>query len=190
MLQKDICVVLNTKRGKISVNLIQTSKMKQFAFGLFFTFMLLSFSGADRVFPDATLKQLDGKSISVKSEFAKNKLTFVSFWATWCAPCKRELDAMAELYPGWKTKYGVQIMAISVDDARGFAKVPALVKSKGWEYNILVDSNQALQQALNFQSIPQSFLVDQEGNILYAHTGYSPGDEFELEDLFKKFTKE
>lgn len=163
--------------------------MKQFAFVLFITILLSSFTGTDRVFPDATLKSLDGKSVSVKSELAKNKLTFVSFWATWCAPCKRELDAMAELYPGWKMNYGVEILAISVDDSRGFAKVPALVKSKGWEYNILVDMNQSLQQSLSFQSIPQSFLVDQEGNILYSHTGYSPGDEFELEDLFKKYTK-
>lgn len=162
--------------------------MKQLTLAFFLTFFLSSFIADDRVFPDASLKTLDGKSVSMKDELAKTKLTYVSFWATWCAPCKRELDAMAELFPGWKDKYDLQIVAISVDDARGFAKVPALVKSKGWEYTILSDMNNNLQQSLNFQSIPQSFLVDAQGNILYSHTGYSPGDEFELEELFKKHT--
>ncbi|MCB0645219.1 MAG: TlpA family protein disulfide reductase [Saprospiraceae bacterium] len=164
--------------------------MKLLGWALFITIFATSFVADDRIFPDATLKTLDGKSVSIKDELAKNKLTYVSFWATWCAPCKRELDAMAELFPGWREKYNLNVIAISVDDARGFAKVPSLVKSKGWEYVILSDMNNTLQQSLNFQSIPQTFLVDAQGNILYSHTGYSPGDEFELEELFKKHTVE
>jgi thioredoxin-related protein len=69
------------------------------------------------------------------------------------------------------------------------AKVPGMVGSKGWEYTVLSDSKQTLQQALNFQTIPQTFLVDGEGNIVYTHNGYNPGDEYELEDKIAALMK-
>lgn len=153
------------------------------------SFLVLTAFVDDNVFPDATLKTMEGKSVKIKDEISKNDFTLISFWATWCAPCKRELDALAEVYPTWQKEYNFNVIAITVDDARGFAKVPALVKSKSWEYLILSDGNQALQQSLNFTSIPQTFLVDREGNIVYSHTGYSPGDEFELEIVLKKLKK-
>lgn len=140
-------------------------------------------------FPKATVKTLEGESVEIGEYIGNGKITVVSFWATWCAPCKRELDAVGELLPEWKEKYDVEVVAITLDNSRGLAKVPAMVQSKGWEYVILSDSKQQLQQALGFQSIPQSFLVDAEGNIVYSHTGYSPGDEFELEDEIKKLIK-
>lgn len=137
-------------------------------------------------FPDATLKGLDNKNVTLSEVFATNKYTFVSFWATWCAPCKRELDAMSELYPELKAAHGLQVVAITIDDIRGQSQIPAMVKSKGWEYLVLGDPNGTLQQSLNFPSIPQSYLVDQNGKIIYSHTGYKPGDEFELQDVLVK----
>jgi len=86
------------------------------------------------------------------------------------------------MYPDWQEEYGAELIAITIDDARYIAKVPALIETKGWEYTILADSKRELQKALNFQSVPQTFLLDAEGNIIYTHSGYNPGDEIELED--------
>jgi len=122
----------------------------------------------------------------MKQIFAKGKVTVISFWATWCSPCKRELDAIAEIYPDWQEDYDVELLAVTIDDARGVAKVPAMVSSKGWEYKVLSDSKQELQRALNFQTVPQTFLLNAAGEIVYTHSGYSPGDEFELEEEIKK----
>ena len=136
-------------------------------------------------FPSTVIKTLDGEKVNTADYISKNKLTIVSFWASWCSPCKRELDAFADFYEEWK-EAGVDVLAITIDDSRGLAKVPGIVASKNWEYQILADSKQDLQRALNFQTIPQTFLVDANGQIIYTHNGYNPGDEYELDDKIQE----
>ena len=140
-------------------------------------------------FPSVAIKTLDGKSVNIQDYTNNGKITVVSFWASWCTPCKRELDAVHEIYEEWLDKYDVQLLAITIDDARGLAKVPAMVKSKGWDFTILADTKQELQRLLNFQTIPQTFLLDQNGEIVYAHNGYNPGDELELEKKIAALSK-
>jgi peroxiredoxin len=136
--------------------------------------------------PDVELKTLDGQTVKILDYVGGDKITVVSFWATWCSPCKRELDAISEIYSDWNEGFGVDLIAVTIDDARGLTKVPAMVESKGWEFTVLSDAKQELKRALNFQTVPQTFLIDQSGNIVYTHSGYNPGDEFELEDEIKK----
>ncbi len=151
---------------------------------LVFICFLVGFSSlnAQKVMPDIDLKDLSGETVNIKETVSKGNLTVISFWATWCSPCKRELDAIVDIYPDWKADHGVEFIAITIDNVRGLAKVPGMVEAKGWEYTILSDANQELQSALNFETVPQTFLIDGEGNIIYEHNGYNPGDEFELED--------
>ena len=119
--------------------------------------------------------------MSTGDYIGNGNLTVVSFWASWCSPCKRELDAFADFTEDWD-ELGVDVIAITIDNARGLAKVPGIVASKGWEYTILSDSKQDIQRALNFQTIPQTYLLDRQGNIIYTHNGFSPGDEYELDE--------
>jgi cytochrome c biogenesis protein CcmG, thiol:disulfide interchange protein DsbE len=151
-------------------------------------FLLCSFTTGKK-FPAASIKTIEGKTVNVQDYIGKGNLVIVSFWASWCSPCKRELDAMAEIYPEWKKAYGVELLAITIDDSRGLAKVPGIVSSKAWPFTVLADTKQELQQALNFETIPETFLLDGEGNIVYTHSGYNSGDEFELEEKIKEFKK-
>lgn len=146
-------------------------------------------NGPTSTIPSVDIKTLEGKTVNIQDYVGKGKITVISFWATWCSPCKRELDAIADIYPDWQDDYNVDFLAITIDDARSMAKVPGLVETKGWEYTILADSKRELQKALNFQSVPQTFLVDAEGNIVYTHSGYNPGDEIELEDKIAALAK-
>jgi peroxiredoxin len=159
-------------------------KLFQTLFLAFIVVVMSSFTGADvnQAFPVIGLKTLDGQNVSTADYIGKGNVTVVSFWASWCAPCKRELDALTDFHEEWKEDHGVEIIAITIDNARGLAKVPGIVASKNWEYTVLSDSKQDLQRALNFQTIPQTFLLDGEGNIIYSHNGYNPGDEYELEE--------
>ncbi len=140
----------------------------------------------NRSLPSVEVRTLDGQTVNIQDYAKEGKLTVLSFWATWCSPCKKELDAIADLYPFWQDDYDVEFIAVTIDTQRQLAKVKPMVESKGWAYTILSDANQELQNALNFQTIPQTFVVDQNGQIVYSHSGYVPGDEYELEDKLKK----
>lgn len=139
--------------------------------------------------PSVDVKTLDGQTINIQDYANNGKITIISFWATWCSPCKKELDAIADMYEDWQEDYDVELLAITIDTQRALAKVPGMVESKGWEYTILSDSNQKLQQALNFQTVPQTFVLNAEGAISYSHSGYLPGDEYELEDVLKELAE-
>jgi len=136
--------------------------------------------------PSVTIKQLDGKSMDLATYGENEKLTIISFWATWCTPCKKELDAINDIYEDWQEEFDVELLAITIDNARQLTKVPGIVMTKGWEFDVLSADQNEIQTALNFQTIPQTFLVDKEGNIVYSHSGYVPGDEFELEDHIRE----
>ncbi|MCH2081269.1 MAG: TlpA family protein disulfide reductase [Saprospiraceae bacterium] len=146
-------------------------------------------ASAQKQVPDVEVKTLEGATVNLK-DYAKNgKITVISLWATWCSPCKKELDAIAEIYPDWVEEYDMELVAITIDTRRALAKVKPMVQTKGWEYIVLSDANNQLRNALNFQTIPQTYLIDQNGEIVYTHSGYVPGDEYELEDKIKALTK-
>jgi cytochrome c biogenesis protein CcmG, thiol:disulfide interchange protein DsbE len=139
--------------------------------------------------PSVNLKTLEGKSVNIQ-DFARNgKITVISFWATWCTPCKKELDAIAKDYQRWTEEYGMELVAVTVDDQRALPRVKPLVSQKRWEYIILSDVKQDFQQAMSVQTIPHTYVVDKNGKIVYSHNGYLPGDEKKLEQKLKELAK-
>ncbi len=160
--------------------------MKQYLILFVLTTFATFFSLAQKAIPAVDVKTLDGQTVNMQETIKDNKLVVLSFWATWCKPCQLELDAMMDLYEDWQEQYNVEIIAITIDTQRALPKVVPMVETKGWSYTILSDANQQLKNALNFQTIPQTFLVDAKGNVLYEHSGYVPGDEYELEKKIKE----
>ena len=134
----------------------------------------------DKYLPSATLKDLNGNSINIKNLVDSTRPTVISFWATWCKPCKKELSNIHEVYDDWKEETGVEIIIISVDDSRSKSKVKPYIDAMGWEFTGLLDPNREVARRLNVSSVPHTFLVDKAGNIVYEHKGYVSGDEYEL----------
>lgn len=150
-------------------------------------FVMLSYSlQAQTAFPPVPLKTLDGHAVSAADLCKTGNITVVSFWATWCSPCKKELDAINEVYEDWQKEYDMELVAITIDDARAVTKVRPMVESKGWKFRVLSDVNSDLKRALNFPSVPQTFLLNKEGKIVYTHSGYIPGDEEALEEHIRE----
>jgi cytochrome c biogenesis protein CcmG/thiol:disulfide interchange protein DsbE len=139
--------------------------------------------------PDISLKDINGKLVNVSDYSKKGKIVIVSFWATWCTPCKKELNNINELYEEWKTKYDVIVVAVTIDNARNVMKVKPYVDGQAWPFDILLDVNSDMMRAMNVVNPPHTFLLDKTGNIVYSHTGYLEGDEFTLEEKMKALIK-
>ena len=95
-------------------------------------FLLSASAPVAKQLPSITITDLQGKPVNIVEFTKKNKLTVLSFWATWCSPCKRELDAVSELYPDWKEKMGIELVAITIDNARALSQVKPIIEEKGW----------------------------------------------------------
>lgn len=149
-----------------------------------FSFIALKNDG-DKI-PSSVVKKLDGSKVNSNTFSNNGKPMIISFWATWCKPCKKELDAIAENYDDWVQETGVKLIAISIDDARSSGKVVTDVKSKGWEYEVYIDENQDFKRAMNVNNVPHTFLIDGKGNIVWSHNSYAEGDENILYQNVKK----
>lgn len=160
--------------------------MKKTLLVLVACFVALTIFAQNKTLPSANVKTLEGQSMNVQELGKSGKITVISFWATWCSPCKKELDAIKDYYEDWQNEYDMELIAVSVDDTRTAAKIPAMVKEKGWHYRILLDNNKEFQQTANVASVPHTLLLDASGNIVFEHVGYTPGDELELEERIKE----
>lgn len=136
---------------------------------------------AQEQLPNTTLKTLSGANTTLTEIAAIDDLIVVSLWATWCVPCKNELDAVAEVYDDWVSETGVKYYAVSIDDSRTAKRVRPMINGKGWEFEILLDENSDLKRAFGVSTVPYTVII-KSGEIVFKHTGYTPGFEDELYD--------
>lgn len=139
--------------------------------------------------PAVTLKDINGKTVQTDKLSNDGKPFIISFFATWCKPCNRELSAISEVYADWQDETGVKLIAVSIDQAQNINKVKPLVDSIGWEYDVLLDPNSDFKRALGIQMIPYVIIVDGKGNIVYKHNGYTDGAEKELIEKVRELIK-
>jgi peroxiredoxin len=154
--------------------------MKKFLLLLLTAFTIQSATAQVAKLPSVQLKDLSGNTIDTGTLSNNGKPIVICFWATWCSPCKKELNNYAELYEDWQKETGVTIIAVSIDDQRSVSRVAPYVSSVSWDFTVLLDSNKQFAQALGVNNVPHTFLVDGSGNIVWQHNNYAEGDEEEL----------
>ena len=125
--------------------------------------------------PDFTAEDLDGTKIELKTLLLDGPV-LISFWATHCKPCIKELSELQKIYPDYKKK-GFEILAVDVDGPRSVSAVKPKVKGLKWEFPVLLDTNKDIYRKYQVLGIPHTVLIDQKGEIRYAHTTYRSGDE-------------
>ena len=136
--------------------------------------------------PNVDVKKIDGSNFNFKNIDNNGNPIVISFWATWCKPCTKELNNIAEVYEDWQDETNVKLVAVSIDDRRSQSKVAPYVNSSGWEYEIYIDSNSDLKRAMGVSTVPHTFLLDKNKQIIWQHRGYVEGDEYELFDEILK----
>lgn len=158
---------------------------------LFFLLLVLSsLLPVQAQLPAVTLKNVNGVEVRTDTLSNGGKPFIIDFFATWCKPCNRELDAISEVYEEWQEETGVKIIAVSIDQAQNINKVKPLVNNHNWEYEILLDPNSEFLRALSGQMIPYTLIVNGKGEIVYKHSGYTDGAEIELIEKVKELLKE
>jgi thiol-disulfide isomerase/thioredoxin len=147
------------------------------------SFAVVTFA-QNKPLPTTMVRDIKGKKIAFNKAFEPGKVTIVSFWATWCIPCKQEIKTIKNKLPDWqKQSADINYMAVSIDDARDAATVKTYATSQGWKFPVLLDPNSDLKRSLNFSNVPYTIIVDKTGNIAYMHIGYEEGGE---EEIFAK----
>jgi len=132
---------------------------------------------------DFTLASLDGTRQSLAS--FKGKVVFLSFWATWCGPCKEELPSVEALYSKLSAK---GFVVVAVDMGEDKAKVAQFAKDHNLTFPVLLDGNAAVGMAYGASSIPTNYLLDRSGRVIARVVGFD-GTEWTSSqrlDLFEK----
>ena len=141
---------------------------------------------AQKTIPNIDLKNIEGQSVNINRDFAeKDKIYVFSFWATWCAPCINELEAISEQYDQWQKEVKVEVIAVATDDARTQKRIKPLLNGKDWKYKILLDTNQDFKRAMGIVNIPYTIVLKNK-QIVHIQNGYAPGEEKELFKILKK----
>lgn len=112
--------------------------------------------------PNFTLPDLNGKKVVLKNVVARNKVTLVNFWATWCPPCRAEIPELVTFYRKYGTR-GATILAVNLRDkpqaAKGFAA------KAGMRFPVLTDTSGKIGDLYQIFSIPNTFIIDRRGTI-------------------------
>lgn len=132
--------------------------------------------------PNVKLQDINGNTVQTSEISNDGNPIIISFWATWCKPCIRELKAIHEVYPDWQDETGVKMIIVSIDQAQDANRVKPMVDGFGWEYEVLLDPNGDFKRAMNVQNVPHVFVLDGKGKIVYNHTGYVDGGEQDIRE--------
>jgi len=132
---------------------------------------------------DIDLKKADGSIVNSSEVLAKNgKPTMVLFWLTTCFPCKMELAAVQKKYASWKEQADFNMVVISTDFSKNYPRFVDMVNKSGWEWETYNDVNREFRNVIPGQlnGLPQSFVFNADGEIVYHKRKYSTGDEDKL----------
>jgi len=150
---------------------------------------LISFVGygAKRItsLPSVLIQDTGGNSIDL-SKLSPGKTIVISYWATWCAPCKAELSEYNTRYKDWATKYNTTFIAISVDKDKTFNGIKKFASAKSWTFPTYLDNKDTLSSIFKIEALPYLMIIDKTGKIIEKKAGFDKDIaklEFKLEML-------
>ena len=137
---------------------------------------------------DFELSDVKGKDVKLSSY--KGKVVAVSFWASWCEPCKQELSFLHK-YKKANPDKDFEIVAVATDAPETISKVKSIVKRKKWKFAVPLDTEGKVSAILNPRgATPFAMFIDKNGKLAYSHEGFKSGDEEKYKPLINTLLSE
>jgi len=149
--------------------------------------VISSESYSQKVQTSLRLNRIDGKKIQLKKYLDSGPI-LINFWATWCGPCKKEMIHLDRFSRQFE-KNDFSILSISIDTQRSLSEVKRYVRSKKYDFEVFIDPNQQIFKRLNGNIMPTNLLIDKNGQVVWMHYGYMPGDEVVMEQEIARLLK-
>ncbi len=141
-------------------------------------FSLASATDVGQTAPQFSLPTLQNdQPVSLKSY--TGKVTYIDFWASWCAPCRTSFPLLNKLHQKLKAQ-GFEVVAINLDEDKTNAE--QFLKEFPVEFKVLRDAEGKWADQFVVESMPTSFIVDRQGVVQHIHHGFVSDDVNELEE--------
>ncbi len=115
---------------------------------------------------DFTLTDLNGNKVSLKD--FRGKKVYLNFWASWCPPCRLEMSDIQKVYEKYQDK---DLVVLTVNLGEDKNTVENFIHRNNYSFRVLLDSDQSAAQAYDITSIPVSYFIDSEGNVMSERIG-------------------
>ena len=153
------------------------SRLPRLTRGLLLCALLLSAACGEQRFqpldaPDFSLPLLDGSGNASPSQY-KGQVVYLSFWASWCVPCRQEMPYLAQLWERHRDQ-GFRVMAINVDEDVEAAR--AFVEEYNIPFPVLLDTDKSVSSSYRVPGFPTHFIVDRRGRIRFSGLGFNLND--------------
>lgn len=135
--------------------------------------------------PDFTLKSRTGENIKLSE--LRGEVVMLNFWASWCAPCRKEMPLLEEIYKKY-SDLGFTLLAVNVEEDS--SKADILLKDIPVTFPVLFDNTNKVTKLYKVVAMPSTVIIDRDGNQRYLHRGYLPGYEEEYKKQVKELIRE
>jgi cytochrome c biogenesis protein CcmG/thiol:disulfide interchange protein DsbE len=116
--------------------------------------------------PGFSLSLLDGTEIALTD--LRGQAVVLNFWASWCAPCRREAPAMQRVWEAYRDR-GVVFVGVTYHDAQGASQ--AFIKEYGITYPNGIDERGRISSAYGVTAVPETFIIDRDGRLAWSQIG-------------------
>lgn len=153
--------------------------MKKIIFAIILFIILSPVISYSQYYNEIEKDDLNGNQITLSKLLEKGPV-MISFWATWCSPCKEEMKKMQPLYEKYKDQ-GFTYLAISQDNQKSISKVKSFINANKYTFPVLLDLDKKIFEDYSGVGIPYSLIIDKNKKIIAKHLGYITGDDVKIE---------
>jgi peroxiredoxin len=112
-----------------------------------------------------------GEEFDLQEHIGKD-VVFISFWATWCEPCKTEMPLLQRLHEDYGEK-GLKILSVSLDGPESVARVEPYIQTQGYTFQVVIDSDTSIAQAINPRAVaPFTMMIGRDGLVAKTIEGF------------------